>query len=122
MYYVISFQVNIIMKVDIRFSKHQHPLMFTLIYFPAIEMWLDDMKIQYTIDLIKVFEWIDCPIENYYTGGYGETVVRGRRYIFNNYNDAVLFKFRWAHSDIDETDESVQKYLTRLRRGFNQVG
>lgn len=108
------------MRVDIKFEDRQHALAFAVIYFPAIAKWLQSHGIECKTEVIKVFEWIECPVENYYAGGYGETVHKGRRYIFNNEDDAILFKLRWGYSQIDETDDVVQEYLTTLRRGVNQ--
>ena len=108
------------MRVEIRFDDRQYALAFAVIYFPAIQMWLREHGIECKTEVIKVFEWIDGPVENYYAGGYGETVHKGRRYIFENEDDAILFKLRWGFSEIDEQDETVQQYLTTLRRGCNQ--
>ena len=108
------------MKVDIRIEDHDTTLMFTVLFFPAIHIWLQENGIECKVENIRAFEWFEEPSASCYAGISGEVVYKGRRYTFTNEFDAIHFKLRWAVTKIDEQDEAVQRYLTTLRKGVNQ--
>lgn len=109
------------MKVEIRFANQNQTLLYAILFWPSISLWLAANNIKYTMEIINAFEWFEDPSHSYFQGISGEVRYKGRRYIFENEEDAVHFKLRWGLTEIDESDEWVQKYLNSLQNGCNQI-
>lgn len=74
----------------------------------AIKTWLEDENIIATKEDIMGYKIRSIAQDGSDGGVTQEAYMRGRRYIFEKIEDAVLFKFRWI-TDIDFSDEYMKE-------------
>ncbi|NJO63345.1 MAG: hypothetical protein HC836_35570 [Richelia sp. RM2_1_2] len=107
-------------SIDIKYNNHNDAVAFIDVFLPAIVSWLEENCINYAIESIMQFEFIDLSPADYYSEAHGVEVQVGSRFTFSELADAIHFKFRWTVIELDTTDEFVKKYFRNLRKGFNQ--